>query len=277
MNGPYSAYVPCCNNATTLHRAVESLRTQTVSPAEIIVIDDGSSDNSGWSVRDQPGVRVVRHETNLGRGAARARAMREAAHELVLCCDATIALERLFVERAQHWFNDPKVAAVFGRLTQPEARSTAERWRGRHLFRIGQPTGPCHRVSLMTGGALVRKTAVTAAGGYASSLRYGEDADLGQRLLGQGFDVISDPNLEMVSFADNTVTQVLERYWRWNAAKGKPASWYEYWKNVGYSIKAMAAMDLRARDPRAALISLVCPHYQFWRTSWQAKREPRNP
>src|SRR5437879_5126856 len=92
------AYVPYFNNAATVRRAVESLIAQTVRPMEVVVIDDGSTDESTAALHGLD-LRIVRHDRNLGRGAARARAMRELQQEFVVCCDATNVLEPTFVEK----------------------------------------------------------------------------------------------------------------------------------------------------------------------------------
>ena len=268
----FSAYIPCFNAKPTLRRAVLSVLAQTITPAEVLVVDDGSTDGSIDTIRDLD-VRVVSMPRNLGRGEARARAMSEAMHDLVLCCDATNTLEPAFVEKARVWLDDDRVAAVFGRITQPPAGSLAERWRGRHLFKVDAAQESRRRTSLCTWGTLVRASAVERVGGYDRQLRHTEDAELGVRLLAGDFDVVYDPALTVTSIAPNTVAQVLERHWRWYAGATPSASWREYRKSIAYSIKCMAKDDLRAGDPTAVLISLVAPHYQAWK-SW-SREAPR--
>jgi len=102
-----SAYIPCFNNEATLVEAVASVRAQTVPVAELFVLDDASTDCSA-DLASKTGVRVVSLQENLGRGAARARAMLEAKHEYVLGCDATIALPPDFLARALVWMQEPK-------------------------------------------------------------------------------------------------------------------------------------------------------------------------
>jgi hypothetical protein len=94
------------------------------------------------------------------------------------------------------------------------------------------------------------------------NLRHGEDAELGRRLRDAGYAVVFDPALFAFSFAKNTVGQVLERYARWNNV-GR-MSIRDYLRQVNYALKVMVSADLRAGDLKAAGISLLCPHYQFW-------------
>lgn len=260
-----SAYIPCFNNAATLGAAIDSIRHQSVAVAEMFVIDDGSTDGS-CTVAERMGVRVIRNRKNQGRGAVRARAMQEVSHDLVLSCDSTNALPREFCERALPWFESEKVAAVFGRMSQTDNRSVVSRWRGRHLFKVDACLSVNRRASLSTGGVMMRRPCALGVGNFAASLRHSEDADLGGRLLAAEYEVVFDPKIHITSLGENTVTQVLERYWRWYAGKEEHVTWKSYLKLIIYAFKGMAVRDLRARDPLSVPISLFCPHYQFWKS-----------
>lgn len=259
-----SAYIPCFNNSQTIAEAIRGIQAQSFPAAELFVVDDASIDGS-VELAQSLSVKVVRHQQNLGRGAVRARAIQEARHDLVLCCDATNVLDRDFLKLALRWFDDPRIAAVYGRLAQLPAQTLAARWRGRHLYRLDQPPQVRRGALLATGGALARTSTVRAVGNFDRRLRHSEDRELGQRLLDAGYDVIYDPNLAIVSIAKNTLGQVLERHWRWNAGQDEAIGCSGYLRQIAYSIKVMARQDLRARDPWSAAISLLSPHYQFWR------------
>jgi glycosyltransferase involved in cell wall biosynthesis len=254
-----SAYVPSYNAGGLLRDAVQSILDQTVSVTEVFVVDDGSTDGSP----ETTGVKVIRLNSNSGRGAARARAMAEALHELVLGCDASLILDRCFLENALPWFRNDLLAGVFGRVNGGSLLSVADRWRERHLFRSSLTLEVRHYASLATYCCLVRKSAVEKVGGFSATLRAGEDADLGQRLLAAGYDVIFDPQLIGTSIVSNSVMEVLERYTRWNTLSKMSAR--GYLRQINYALKVMVVKDLKARDPLGACISLLTPHYQFWR------------
>ena len=259
-----SGYVIFYNNAATVLDAVASLRAQESPLDEVFAVDDGSTDE-GAARLEAAGVRVIRQPKNLGRGAARARAMQEAQGELVLCCDATNVLPADFARKARVWFEDENIAAVYGLLCDPQPRGAIERWRARHLFRSDISRARQHGATLITYGAIVRARAVAAVGGYNQKWRHNEDNELGDRIAAAGGDIVFDPELKIICNTRNTLRQVLERYWRWNVDTKKRMSAVWYLRLVWYSLRTMAASDLRARDPLAACISLLTPHYQLWR------------
>jgi len=261
-----SAYVPCFNNAATVGEALRSLQLQRVPVDELCLVDDGSSDGSR-AIAKHMGVPVVELERNMGRGVARAAAIDRAQHELVISCDATNQLPVDFLHRALPWFADPQVAGVFGRIWQNQGSSLADRWRGRHLFKVQECLALQHGALLSTYGCVLRRSAVLEVGNFDRSLRHSEDADLGRRLLAAGFDVIFDPSLHVITSTSNTKRQVLERYWRWNAGAHEHVSLRGYAKQVWYSLRVMVFQDLRDGDLPAISLSLLCPHYQFWK-SW---------
>ena len=70
-----SVFMPVFNGARFLPQAIESLLGQTFRDFELVVVDDGSADDTAevaaaWAARDSR-VRLVRHATNLGLSAAR--------------------------------------------------------------------------------------------------------------------------------------------------------------------------------------------------------------
>jgi glycosyltransferase involved in cell wall biosynthesis len=261
-----SAYVPCYNASATIRDAVKSILDQTVPLDEVFVVDDGSTDGSA----EIPGVRVVRIERNQGRGTTRARAMQEAKSDLVLGCDASLKLSPSFLENALHWFKQDRVAAVFGEVRDESVALLGNRWRNRHIFRTNRVRRVQHFSSLLTGCSIVRKSAAEAVGGFNPELLAAEDADLGDRLLRAGFDIVSDPELWASTAKNESVWEVLERYARWN--RSDKFGVCDYLRQIVFSVKVMAPEDLRANDSPAVFLSLLSPHYQLWYSRIRSKR-----
>jgi cellulose synthase/poly-beta-1,6-N-acetylglucosamine synthase-like glycosyltransferase len=68
--GVVTVVIPCYNQAHFLGEAVESVLAQTYPRHEIIVVDDGSTDETSEVASRYPGVRLIRQE-NGGLSAAR--------------------------------------------------------------------------------------------------------------------------------------------------------------------------------------------------------------
>src|SRR5262245_33193859 len=79
------------NAAPTIERAVRSALAQSWRPVEILVVDDGSKDATPEILaklrRDQPELRLFRHDKNQGVAAARNRILAEAAGDLLAFFD----------------------------------------------------------------------------------------------------------------------------------------------------------------------------------------------
>lgn len=79
------------NGAATLGQALASVAGQTRPPDQVVVIDDGSTDDTVAVARTWEGVlslQVVRHETNSGVAIGRTTAIGEVDTDLVLALDA---------------------------------------------------------------------------------------------------------------------------------------------------------------------------------------------
>lgn len=83
-----SVIIPTFNRASLLPRALHSVLNQTRSPDEIIVVDDGSTDNTRDQIADQfPQIHYV-YQKNQGVSAARNRGIQAAAHQWIAFLDS---------------------------------------------------------------------------------------------------------------------------------------------------------------------------------------------
>jgi glycosyltransferase involved in cell wall biosynthesis len=257
--GPVSAYIPCYNNAETLAVTITGIREQTHPVDDLFVVDDGSSDKSA-AVAENLGVRVVKMGSNQGRGAVRARAMEEARHDLVLCCDATNRLVPTFLADALKHFSEERVLGVYGRWFDRNPKGVIDRWRARHLFQQHLVHQINQRSKLATYGAIVRKSAALRIGNYNVSLRHGEDYELGERLLEIG-DVVYNPFLEVAPAIHNSLVQVMERYSRWNRAALKVYTLSNFLDSQVVAWRILIPEDIAHRDWAAIPISAAVPYF----------------
>jgi cellulose synthase/poly-beta-1,6-N-acetylglucosamine synthase-like glycosyltransferase len=115
-NASISVIIPTFNGGSGLGPSIASLHRQTLRPIEIIVVDDGSTDETravAERARAQGLVNmVICHGTRCGRSAAINAAARFASGDLLLTVDADTVFEPTAVARLAAAFSDPRVAGA---------------------------------------------------------------------------------------------------------------------------------------------------------------------
>jgi glycosyltransferase involved in cell wall biosynthesis len=110
-----SVVIPCYNQARFLGEAIESVLAQSHARFEIIVVDDGSTDNTVEVARRYRDVRCV-SQRNQGQGAARNEGLKHASGEFVVFLDSDDRLlPHAFEVGLQNFGGDQEVAFVAGR------------------------------------------------------------------------------------------------------------------------------------------------------------------
>jgi glycosyltransferase involved in cell wall biosynthesis len=151
-----SVIIPLYNKAAYVERALASVAAQTFTDFEVIVVDDGSTDEGPKTVADfsDPRVRLIRQD-NMGPGAARNRGLREATGELIAFLDADDEwLPDYLAEGVRLLDENPEAATVTsGYFDFPRGASTEDLWRSRGLAdgvaRVTAETAPARVVSLL--------------------------------------------------------------------------------------------------------------------------------
>src|SRR5687768_14974485 len=87
MSELISVVIPCYNRARFLPEAVETVLDQTYPNSEIVVVDDGSTDNTAEVVKGYPRVRYLRQHQQ-GPSAARNTGLRACRGQYVVFLDA---------------------------------------------------------------------------------------------------------------------------------------------------------------------------------------------
>src|SRR5918997_500688 len=85
--GLVSVVIPCYNQAHFLGEAIESVLSQTYPHFEVVVVDDGSTDNTQEVAARYPGVRYIRQE-NQGLAGARNAGIRRSNGSFLVFLDA---------------------------------------------------------------------------------------------------------------------------------------------------------------------------------------------
>ena len=174
--------VPAYNEAESLADTVRSLQEQTLPPAQILVVDDCSTDATA-EIAESLGVGVLRPPENTGsKAGAQSFALESVDTELVMAVDADTTLAPDAIEKLLAAFADPDVAAACGFVLPRRVRTIWER--GRYVeymlaFSFFKRIQDHYGKPLISSGcfSMYRTAELRAAGGW-STRTMAEDMDL---------------------------------------------------------------------------------------------------
>ncbi len=112
-----SVIIPCYRKAQYLAATLESMQKQTYPAVEILVVDDGSPDNTREVVEpylaQMPNLRYI-HQENAGVSVARNHGIRSSSGRYVMALDADDAIEPTYIERCADYLSaHPEVKLVY--------------------------------------------------------------------------------------------------------------------------------------------------------------------
>jgi glycosyltransferase involved in cell wall biosynthesis len=180
-----SIVIPCFNQGRYLGEAIESAWRQTYPHVEVLVVDDGSTDETPQVVEARPGV-GYRYQANGGTAAARNHGLGASSGAFVLFLDAD---DRLLPDAVAtgvgHLLRQPDAAFVTGHARL--MRADGSPW----LVPVQEHDAPGYETLLRDnyiwtpGLVLYRRAALEAAGGFDPWAGGSADYDLNIRIARQ--------------------------------------------------------------------------------------------
>ncbi|MEP6886701.1 MAG: glycosyltransferase [Nitrospirales bacterium] len=225
-----SVVIPCYKQAHFLGHAIESVLNQTVQSHEIIVVDDGSPDETQAVATRYPTVRYV-CQTNQGLSAARNTGLQHARGAFVVFLDADDRLlPNHFLVSRKAFRRRPEAAFVCGnyRFVGDEQATHRHDCRPQpdHYGTLLRSNfiGPPHTV-------MFRREAVIRSGGFMTTLNSCEDQDMYLRIARTAavychHEVIAEYRRHTSQMSQkwevmlDTAMAMLQSQWRY--VKGKP-------------------------------------------------------
>jgi len=206
-----SVVIPTYNRYEFLKRALESIYAQTYLPLEVIVVDDGSSDNTSQIKKDFPNITYL-YQKNAGVSSARNLGIRNASCEWIA-----------FLDSDDEWLRDKLALQVNFHKNNPKILMsyTDERWiRDSKEIKIpkkfkkfgGDIFEECLSHCIIAPSAtLIHKILLDKVGLFDESLEVCEDYDLWLRVAVENNIGLVDKKL-IVKYAGHE-EQLSFKYW----------------------------------------------------------------
>ena len=274
-----SVVIPAYNEERVIARSVQRVLGSNHRNLEVIVVDDGSKDNTFGiltaNFAHDERVTLV-HIENSGKANALNVGLSRAQGEIVVALDADTIFKRDAISRLARWFVDPTIGAVAGNAKVGNRINMITRWQA--LEYIGAQN--LERRALAALGTLTvvpgaigawRRSAIEGLGGFSNDT-VAEDQDLTIALQRAGHRVIFDSSAIAWTEAPATFGGLARQRFRW--AYGTLQCLWKYRRltfNRRYGALGMVALPqvwlfqivLTALAPVADLLLI-------WQLAWQA-------
>lgn len=273
-----SLYIPCYNAEKTIRECLESAMGQSYEIDELLVIDDGSQDKSVEIASRYP-AKIISHRKNLGLGASRNTAFREAKNEFVAALDADCVASEQWLGRLMECFTDDGIMGAGGRLIERHAVTVADKWRSTHMSQQWGDILMENPPFLYGSNTVFRKNGVRRAGFYKELFKTNyEDVDLSNRMYDNGVTLMYNPEATVVHARKDTVRSVVTTYWNWrkyaNTESGCPGPVF---RRTAYALAHMVEdldfigptfdEDMREKNHDLLLLGFIIQWYCLWQGS----------
>lgn len=286
-NPAISAVIPTYNRADFLPRAIDSALNQTFPPREIIVLDDGSEDETVEILRSYGDCVQYVYQTNAGLSAATNAAVRAATSPWIASLDSDDYWDVGFLERISRAMIETKEAAdvYFSDMIYPEANAPEERSLWMHvnfqfdgpylLVEDGSDWALMPLQPLRMQASVIRRSSCLASGGMHEGLRVRNDQHFFLKIgLGTPMCAVKGAAVYVGQDAPNRLTTIF-RGRDWIDAKATmygellsredtPAgAKFELKKRYGEAFYGLSTFDARAGDYTRFLANLARGVYYY--------------
>jgi len=217
-----SVVIPVRNAARTLPHCLEALEGLDPQPMEVILVDNGSTDETPEFLRTfaqdhaSRGVKIVQ-EPRAGVSRARNAGIRVARGDILAWTDSDCAPQPSWLRYLVEPFDEPTVGATAGRVLAASPSSIVELFCGLYTFQTPNSPNRAHQWTPRRGGYAganfaVRRVLAEKLGGYDEEVKnWGEDYDFCARLYAHGFSIAYVPAAQVFHYNRATVRGMLHQ------------------------------------------------------------------
>lgn len=220
---PVSIVVPAYNEAKVICRTIESLLASDYPNFEIVVVDDGSSDNTYDLAREtfaaDPRVSVF-HKENGGKAAALNFGWRKATGEVIIALDADTLFREQTIAALAHRFADKTIGAIAGNAKVGNRINVVTKWQAleyvtsQNFDRRAFASLNCITVVPGSVGAW-RRSVLEETGGFSSDT-LAEDQDLTIQVRKLGYHIGYEEAAVGLTEAPDSLRNLAKQRFRWS-------------------------------------------------------------
>ena len=208
-----SVIIPAFNARDTIERCLVSVTKAAPFIKEIIVIDDGSNDNTA-EIASKYAIKLLRQKQNKGAAAAKNAGLLQASGEIVAFIDSDcIVSEDYFVELISALNETISVGGVGGIVYPFESGLVSDSFNIRFFGCSPIGESKIREIDSLSGAASIYpKEVLLAVHGFDESLGGAEDLDLNIRIRKAGYKLLLVPSAKIYHVHPARIRQVVKKW-----------------------------------------------------------------
>jgi glycosyltransferase involved in cell wall biosynthesis len=195
-----SVIVPVYNGSHFLNRCLDAIFSSNYQKFEVIVVDDGSTDDSAEIARSKGATVLSSEFRQSGPAAARNVAAQKATGDILLFVDADVVLKKNTLAKiAADFEQNPDISALFGSYDdEPGEKNFLSQYKNLQHHFVHQNSNR-EASTFWAGLGAVRRNVYLSVGGFDCkkfAIPSIEDIELGVRLRAAGHKILLDRNIQ---------------------------------------------------------------------------------
>ena len=220
MNSFVSIYIPAFNAENTIRECLNSVLDQSLKPEEILVINDGSTDNTSKILMEfKDKISVINNPMNLGVSESMNIANKFLKTKFIGKIDADVELSKDWLKTLMRKMLDEKITLIGGKMYEKFLKNPNNLWRSRRLKQNWGEQDLEDPKFIFGCNNILNNSNFKKLKKYRTDLDYfktnGEDIEFSNYLKKNNYKLYYDSNAICYHLQNDTAETLSKRYWRY--------------------------------------------------------------
>jgi len=205
-----SVIIPVFNGAQTIESCLHSVFQSDCSNFEVIVVDDGSTDDTLTRILDF-NCKIVSLRKNRGPAKARNQGAEDAKSDILFFLDADITIERNTLTSIILTFQERKETSAL--FCSYQKNTPVENFISKHKNILHHYTHQISREEAVTfcgGFGAIRRKVFFSLGGFNPNIKTLEDIELGYRLHQAGHNILLNKDIQLTHHKQYSIKDLIQ-------------------------------------------------------------------
>ena len=219
MSEKITIYIPAYNAEKTIEQSIISIKNQTYTVDEIIIIDDNSSDKTPEIIDQYKDIILIKNQKNIGLSFSRNLAIKKSSNEIVGAIDSDVALDKYWLEILLNNINQNQIVMCCGNMTEKFITNKFNAWRAKYYSQNWGNKDIINPAFLYGCNTLLLKSAWKNVGGYNDKfLTNGEDIDFSNKIKSfNNSNLFYSSKAKCSHLQDDNLKSLSKRVWRYHS------------------------------------------------------------